>query len=141
MRIVRSHDGAELELGPSELPNNAALEALHAALSTASGIPVDVLIAMHPSGRQVDRESMHALVAALHNPQQPPTPSPSTSQQPAYSAPESTVYLFDRELLETDFASDAGKELLLHLYVEPDDVLGDVAQDRRPLSSTLSCHS
>ena len=111
MRAIRSHDGVAYSVD-GRLPSNVTLEALHAVLSELSDVPVGALIVMHPSGRQVDRDSLHTL---LH---------------PSSLPDQATVYLFDRELLEIDLEAPEGGNLLAMLELDQEAVHTDVGQDR-----------
>ncbi|CAD6577200.1 MAG: oligomeric, coiled-coil, peripheral membrane protein [Cyphobasidiales sp. Tagirdzhanova-0007] len=110
MRAIRSHDGVAYSVD-GRLPSNVTLEALHAVLSELSDVPVGALIVMHPSGRQVDRDSLHTL---LH---------------PSSLPDQATVYLFDRELLEIDLEAPEGGNLLAMLELDQEAVHTDVGQD------------
>ena len=111
MRAIRSHDGTVYSLD-GRLPCSVTLETLHSVLSDLSDIPVGALIVMHPSGRQVDRDSLHSLLDSKAE------------------ADQTTVYVFDRELLDVDLESKNGASLLATLELDQDAVLADVGQDR-----------
>lgn len=100
MHAIRAHDGIILPLD-GLLPENPTLEVLHAILSEQSGIPLHALVVMHPSGRQVDRTTLHTLL----EPPPPPPPSPhrqcrGDNGDLQRDEQEQVVYLFDKELLE-----------------------------------------
>lgn len=131
MRAIRSSDGAVYAVD-GRLPShgNVTLELLHAVLSELSSIPVNMLIVMHPSGRQVDRESLHALVAA-------DTASPHAGEA---EIRKGTIYLFDRELLDVDLDSQEGRDLLASMELDLEAVLADVGHDRESARPSSRYH-
>ena len=112
MHAVRAVDGLVYEISPVSVPS-PSYDALHAHLCHISGIPSAALIAMHPTGRQMEPDSVKAMFA-------------STDSQ---DAAISTVYLFDKQLLELDLASMEGTATLHALDLDIDAVLHDTHQN------------
>lgn len=135
MRIIRAHDGDVLSMQDQpNAPPNPSLEVVHAVLSEISNIPVAALVAMHASGRQVDRESARTLLQNAVGDEALVRQSPKqehgtmaageASQAKAHSQPHSeAVYLFDRELLELDLHTEEGQELLHHMDANTQDLI------------------
>lgn len=126
MRAVRSLDGFTRDLD-GHLPPNATLEGLYGVLSELYEIPVEALIVMHPSGRQVDRETLHGLLDSSseshHN---------KRSQSSGNDAGgPGTIYLFDRELLQLDLDSEEGLDFMKAMEADMDVVLERTHGDRK----------
>lgn len=144
MRIIRAHDGDVLSMQDQpNAPPNPSLEVVHAVLSEISNIPVAALVAMHASGRQVDRESARtllqdaigtgdeALVRQSPKQQHGAMAAGEASQAQPHSQPTSeAVYLFDRELLELDLHTEEGQELLHHMDANTQDLILEAEDDR-----------
>lgn len=124
MRAVRSLDGFTRDL-EGHLPPNATLEGLYGVLSELYEIPVEALIIMHPSGRQVDRETLHGLLESSSE-------SRGDAQFQSVNDPNATgtVYLFDRELLELDLDSETGLDFMKAMTIDVEHVLATTSRDR-----------
>lgn len=116
MRAIRSSDGSSYPITHLK-PSTSAAEFFD-ALSAVSSIPVLALIVMHPSGRQVDNESITALLKE---------PEDVESQ-------ERTAYLFDREILNVDLQGAEGQQLYEALQIDKERVLEDTHGDRELLA-------
>lgn len=111
MHAIRAVDGLVYAI-PSN-GHGSGYDALHAHLCHISGIPPAALIAMHPTGRQMEHESAKAMLDDDYEDEDE----------------DATVYLFDKQLLELDLASQEGTAFLRALDLDIDAVLHDTHQN------------